>query len=216
MDGDIAPFHHRPSPGNADSLNLSIARPIPTRLPIPSARRIDTRRLRNCSAQYSGGATSELYSLSMKRLITTPKKAAARSQAVACNHAQARSTYLVYAKSILKLTEKWVYQIMATQPRSGFHYQRAIPTCIAFLSSFSPRTRRVGLVEAARLIGVPRTELEAMAEAGKIRSMRVGRGYRFYELDLVDWIVAQPVTPQEVESATPGDPSRPPRPRRNP
>ena len=55
-----------------------------------------------------------------------------------------------------------------------------------------------------------------MAEAGEVRSMKVGRGYRFFAPDLVDWIVAQPVTPHEADLATPGDPGRQRRPRRNP
>jgi excisionase family DNA binding protein len=150
----------------------------------------------------------------MNRLRTKPKKVAARFQAVARNHAQTRSAYLVYAKNIVEQAESCVSQLMDTQRRSGFHYQRAIPIFIACLNSFSTRTRRVGLVEAARLIGVSRIELQAMAEAGEIRSMRVGRGYRFFELALVYWIVAQPVTPQEAELATTRDPGRSRRPRR--
>ena len=155
---------------------------------------------------------------SMNNSHVKPKKAAVRFQAVACNHAQAHPTYLVYAKSIVELAERCISQFMDTQRRSGFHYQRAIPIFIACLNSFSTRTytKRVGLVQAARLIGVSRVELQAMAEAGEIRSMRVGRGYRFFELDLVYWIVTQPVTPHEAELATTRDPGRSRRPRRKP
>jgi excisionase family DNA binding protein len=152
----------------------------------------------------------------MGNLRPTSKRAAAESQAAARNHAQTRRTYLVEAKNALKLGESCVYQLMVNQRRSGFHCQRAIPIVVAYLNLFSTRTRPLGVVEAARLIGVSRLELQAMAEAGEIRSMRVGRGYRFYELDLVDWIMAQPVTPQETELATPPDPGRPRRPQRNP
>ena len=181
--------------------------------PIPPEDR--PRGLQN-SAQCSMRSLPSPYSLEMTKSSRKPKKAAARYQAVARNHAQARPTYLVYAKSIVKLAERCISQLMGTHRSSGFHYQRAIPIFIAYLNSFSTRTRQVGLVEAARLIGVSRIELQAMAEAEEIRSMKVGRGYRFFELDLVDWIVAQPVTPDEAELATPGDPGRPRRPRRNP
>ena len=174
-----------------------------------------TQLRRNGSTKYRMGQSGPVFT-TMNNSKIKPKKAAVRFQAVACNHAQARLTYLVYAKSIVELAERCISQLMGIQRRSGFHYQRAIPIFIACLNSFSTRTRRVGLVEAARLIGVSRIELQAMAEAGEIRSMRVGRGYRFYELALVHWIVTQPVTPQQAELATPRDPGRPRRPRRKP
>jgi excisionase family DNA binding protein len=99
--------------------------------------------------------------------------------------------------------------------KTGVTYECAVRIFIASLNSFSNSTRvnRVGLAQAARLIGVSRIELQAMAEAGEIRSVWIGRGYRLYEPDLVEWIVAQPVTPQ-AELGTPRD--RPRRARRNP
>ena len=54
---------------------------------------------------------------------TKPKKAAARYQAVACNHAQARPTYLAHAKNIVKLAERCVFQLKRDQLRSGFSYE---------------------------------------------------------------------------------------------
>ncbi len=155
---------------------------------------------------------------SMNKSHTMPTKATVRAQAVACNHAQARPTYLVHAKLMVKLAETCVFQLIANQLRSGFSYEDAIRIFIAYLNSFGSRTRInwVGLVEAARLIGVSPIELEAMAEAGEVQSMKVRRGYRFFAPHLMDWIVAQPVTPHNAELTTPGDPGLPREPRRNP
>jgi hypothetical protein len=132
----------------------------------------------------------------MTRLKTNPKKVTVRFQAVARNHAQARPTYLVHAKNVVKLAEPCVFQLMRDQLRSGLRYEDAIRIFIAYLNSYSSRTRtnRVGLVAAARLIGVSPIELEGMAEAGEIPSMKVRGGYRFFAPDLIDWIVAQPAS----------------------
>ena len=174
--------------------------------------------LLNNSAQYSMRSLPSPYSLEMTNSSRKPKKAAARYQAVARNHAQARPTYLAHAKNVVKLAEPCVFQLTRDQLRSGFRYEDAIRIFIAYLNSFSNRTRSnwVGLVGAARLIGISPIELEAMAEAGEVRSMKVRRGYRFFAPDLIDWIVAQPVTPHQADLATPGDPGRQRRPRRNP
>jgi excisionase family DNA binding protein len=155
----------------------------------------------------------------MRNLKTNPKKAAAKSQAAASRHNQLiHPTDLVRAKTIVGLSERCRYQPMRNLILSGFNLERAFSIYIAHLNGVSTRIgpKWVGAARAARLIGVSRSQALAMAEAGELQSMRVGRGYHFFEADLMDWIVAQPVTPHEGELATPGDPGRPRRPRRKP
>ena len=157
----------------------------------------------------------------MRNLKTNPKKAAAKSQAAASRHNQLiHPTDLILEKTIVELSEKCHYQPIVNLTLSGFNPERAFNIFIAYLNAVSTRIgpKWVGAARAARLIGVSRSRVQAMAKAGEIRSMggRRGRGFRFFEADLLAWIVAQPVTPQEAELAIHPDPGRPRRPQRNP
>ena len=64
MDGDIMPLRRRPSPGDADGLNAKDVEcpPLPTRLPILPAWRIDTLKTAKSFCSISDAATSERYS----------------------------------------------------------------------------------------------------------------------------------------------------------
>jgi Helix-turn-helix domain len=150
----------------------------------------------------------------MNRLSTKRKKAAAKSQAAARRHYQLiHPTDLVLAKTIVELSEKCHYQPIDNLIRSGFSPERALNIYIAYLYAVSTRIgpKWVGAARAARLIGVSRSQVQAMARTGELPTL-ISKPYRFHEQDLLDWIVAQPLNPQEVKLWAPTDPDLPRKP----
>jgi excisionase family DNA binding protein len=121
-------------------------------------------------------------------------------------------------ENIVKLATRCVAHFRRNQMRTGVTLECAVGIFIASLNSLNDSTciNRVGIARAARLVGVSRFELQAMAEAGEIPSMRVGGTYCFFEIDLVIWIMAQRVTGLEAVSATSTDPGRSRRSQRTP
>ena len=71
----------------------------------------------------------------MKR-NTKPRKAAVRFKAVACNHAQARPTYLVHAKSIVELAETCTYQFKAQPDEIGVQLTNALSVSLSLPEFF--------------------------------------------------------------------------------
>ena len=134
-------------------------------------------------------------------------KAAVHSKAVAWNQSPARATYLGQAKSIVKLAERCVSHFKHAQIRTGVSLECALGLFIASVNSLrdEARVKWVGLARAAMLIGVSQLELQAMAEAGQIFSEKLKGKYRFLQIDLLIWILAQSVTGLETELVTATD-----------
>jgi hypothetical protein len=135
-----------------------------------------------------------------------PKKMAVRVQAAMRNHAQPRPSDLALAKTIVGLSEKCHYQPEQNLMRSGFSFDYACMINNAYMLAVKTRIgpRWVGAARAARLIGVSRSQVQAMARAGELRSFRG----KFHEQDLLDWIVAQPLNPPDVKLWAPAGPKR--------
>jgi hypothetical protein len=138
---------------------------------------------------------------------------AVRIQAAVVNNAQPRPTDLALAKTILELSEKCHYQPVQNLMRSGFNFECAFTINIAYMHAVSIRKepKWVGAARAARLIGVSRRRVQAMARAGELRTF-LGK---FHERDLLDWIVAQLMSPPDVKLGAPTDPERPRKPKRD-
>jgi excisionase family DNA binding protein len=153
----------------------------------------------------------------MRNLKANPKKMAVRVKAAVCNNAQPRPTDLALAKTIVELSEKCHYQPVQNLMRSGFNLECAFTINIAYMYAVSIRKgpEWVGAARAARLIGVSRSRVQAMARTGELRTIMVGKSYRFHEKDLLDWIVAQPLNPPDVKLSAPTDPDRQRKPQRS-
>jgi hypothetical protein len=153
----------------------------------------------------------------MQRIRTKAKKAAAKSQAAASRNNQLiHPTELVLAKNIVELSEKCHYRPIDNLIHSGFDRERAFNIYVAYLYTVSTRIgpKWVGAARAARLIGVSRSQVQAMARAGELPTLS-RKPYRFYERDLLDWIVAQPLNPPKIQLWAPTDPDRPRKPQRS-
>jgi excisionase family DNA binding protein len=153
----------------------------------------------------------------MGNLKTNPKKMAVRVHAAISNNAQPRPTDLVLAKTIVDLSEKCHYQPVQNLMRSGFSFECAFSINLAYMYAVNTRIgpKWVGAARAARLIGVSPSRVQAMARAGELRTLMVGKSYRFHEKDLLDWMVAQPLNPPDIKLGAPTDPERPRKPKRD-
>jgi hypothetical protein len=152
----------------------------------------------------------------MSNTVST-KKAAAESQAAASRHFKlVNRTDFVLAKNIVELSEKCHYEPIENLMRSGFNFERALSISIFYMYAVNTRIgpNWVGAARAARLIGVSRSQVQAMARAGELGTFHRQR-YRFYERDLLNWIVAQPTNPPELMLWPPTDPDRPRKPKRD-
>jgi excisionase family DNA binding protein len=155
----------------------------------------------------------------MGNLRTNSKKAAAESQAAQNPHLKLvnRSDFLL-ARNIVELSDKCHYAVYKNLMRSGFTFERALSIESFYLYAVNTRIgpKIVGAARAARLIGVSRSQVQAMARAGELGTFdRLRKRYRFYERDLLHWIVAQPTNPPEPMLWPPTKPDRPRKPKRS-
>jgi excisionase family DNA binding protein len=150
---------------------------------------------------------------------TQAKKAAAESQAAASRHLKlVNRTDFLLAKNIVELSDKCHYSPIKNLMQSGFTFERALSIECFYLYAVDTRIgpEFVGARRAARLIGVSRSQVQAMARAGELGTFcRERKRYRFYERDLLEWIVAQPTNPPEPMLWPPTDPERPRKPKRD-
>jgi excisionase family DNA binding protein len=153
----------------------------------------------------------------MPSLKANAKKMAVRVKAAISNNAQPRPTDLVLAKTLVDLSEKCHYQPVQNLMRSGFSFEHAFSINLAYMYAVNTRIgpKWVGAARAARLLGVSRSRVQAMARTGELRSLKAGKFYRFHEKDLLDWMVAQPLNLPDVKLSASTDPDRPRKPKRS-
>jgi excisionase family DNA binding protein len=147
----------------------------------------------------------------MRNFRANAKKMAVRVQAAISNNAQPRPTDLVLAKTIVELSERCHYEPLRNLMLSGFNLECAFSIQLAYMYGVKTRIgpNWVGAARAARLIGVSRSRVQAMARTGELRALMLGKSYSFNEEDLLGWIVAQSLNPPDVKLSASTDSDRP-------
>jgi hypothetical protein len=154
----------------------------------------------------------------MKMHIPKAKKAAAKSQAAAsCHNQQTRPSDLVPAKMILDLPEKWQNFPVRDLVRLGFSLERSYSIYFGYMRAVMAHHGAdwAGAAEAARLIGLTRAQVLAMAQTGEIPGCDLRFSCHFHEEDMLNWIALHPLNPLDAELSAHTDPDRPRKPKRS-